>query len=127
MSFQNPYAEEHPEKKRRLIFTLAAYAPPDEVISAMEKCRFDPLSTDSTGNTVMHVCARYNREKTAIALMEAGISPSVQNGEGKLPADVAGEKGFSNLARVLRSMENSVVRGVSVTPKEDDGIQMSLF
>ena len=28
MSFQNPYAEEHPEKKRRLIFTGIVYRKP---------------------------------------------------------------------------------------------------
>lgn len=98
------------------IFIAAAYAPAKAVLDAVEKSgRFDVNIRNKDGETLLHVCARYGREKEVREFLEAGVNPNLTDTAGRLPSDVARDKGFDYIANILASME-SVYNDDAVVP-----------
>lgn len=94
------------------IFIAAAYAPAKAVLDAVEKSgRFDVNIRNKDGETLLHVCARYGREKEVREFLEAGVNPNLTDTAGRLPSDVARDKGFDYIANILASMETDCEDG----------------
>ena len=76
-------------------------------------------SKDSEGNTPLMWAAKEGWKMTCILLLELGANIEAKNKEDKTAEQLADEKGFTEIARILKSIQNLKTSQISdLTPIE---------
>ena len=65
----------------------------------------DPKTADIKGNTLLHACADNGSAGMASAFLSLGVDPRQRNREGKRPIQIARERGYFEIMKLLERFE----------------------
>ncbi|CAL4176835.1 unnamed protein product, partial [Meganyctiphanes norvegica] len=71
--------------------------------------------SDNTGNTALHIAARYNETDIARVLLQVGADKTTQNNNGDTPGDDARQEGNPDLGEIIDNYVSTTTQSPATT------------